>query len=247
MQDRKYLLSMEEILRGEIENEESKWMAFYAKASALLDSERLKKLEHIKRGRKQLESIGAGLLLRLAVKEAVAETASVQGKADLDEGVIVQLSFTDLIDRLDTQQARLSLEYTYGPHGKPYLKNYPYYFSISHSGDYVFCILSEQEVGADIQQKTESVNERVLQRFFAPEEKEYWEQCSSEEGKRDFFYRMWCRKEAFGKLTGKGIADAVSVNMWDLRDMRDISYSKQYVIEEYSLQEDYQLAICKWI
>ena len=126
---------------------------------------------------------------------------------------------------------------------KPYLKNYPYYFSISHSGDYVFCVLSEQEVGADIQQKAEYVKEGVVQRFFAEEEKNYWEKCASEEEKRDFFYRMWCRKEAYGKLTGEGIADVVSVNMCDIRDD---STSMQYEIEEYTLQDGYQLAICKW-
>lgn len=255
MQDRKYLLSMKEVLHGEFEKEEAKWEAFYTRASCLLDSERLKKLEHIKRGRKQLESIGAGLLLQLAVREAVAEAVSVTDK-NIQDGVeqiwksepgnadaIKQLSFAQLLEKMEKQKALFHLEYTYGPHGKPYLKNYPYYFSLSHSGDYVFCVLSEQEVGADIQEKAEQVKERVLQRFFAEEEKHYWENCASEEEKRDFFYRMWCRKEAYGKLTGEGIADAVSVNMCDIRDA---STSKQYEIEEYTLQDGYQLAICKW-
>lgn len=246
MQDRKYLLSLKEVLSEEYEKE-AKWEPLYIKALGLLDAERRKKLEHIKRGRKQLESIGAGLLLQLAVREAVAATESVQGNADTGNAGIEKLSFTGLLDRLEAREAAESMEaltYTYGPHGKPYLKNYPYYFSISHSGDYVFCVLSEQEVGADIQQKAEHVKERVLQRFFAEEEKDYWENCASEEEKRDFFYQMWCRKEAYGKLTGEGIADAVSVNMCDIRDD---STSMQYEMEEYTLQDGYQLAICKWV
>ena len=260
MQDRKYLLSMKEVLYGELEKEETKREAFYTRASCLLDSERLKKLEHIKRGRKQLESIGAGLLLQLAVREAVAEAVEVQDENapnDMKQIIIEkipmtmrenadaieELSFAQLLERQEKWKTSFPLEYTYGPHGKPYLKNYPYYFSISHSGDYVFCVLSEQEVGADIQQKAEYVKEGVVQRFFAEEEKNYWEKCASEEEKRDSFYRMWCRKEAYGKLTGEGIADVVSVNMCDIRDD---STSMQYEIEEYTLQDGYQLAICKW-
>lgn len=281
MQDRKYLLSLQELFGEKYEeNVEQQDMAkqqdelcnkvleeLRAKVSDKLDSERLKKLEHIKRGRKQIESIGAGLLLQLAVREAVAESVSTQGKdaqtakehtreiqavkeqitgEDLGKaGAIKQLSLTQLLAGLEGQKAPLPLEYTYGPHGKPYLKNYPYYFSISHSGDYVFCVLSQQEVGADIQKKAETVNERVLQRFFAPEEKAYWESCVSEAEKRDFFYKMWCRKEAYGKLTGEGIADAVSVNMCDVC-ASEYAPCKQYMIEEYALTEDYQIAICKW-
>lgn len=250
MQDRRYLLSLEEIsdtLQVENQLEEDRLLE---EASSKLDRERLKKLENIKHGKSRLESLGAGLLLQLAVQEALCERGvygsgenaseekgmeECRSSEDTEEGQITYLTFSQLFDKV---QEPLPLEYTYGEHGKPYLKNYPFYFNISHSGKYVFCVLSEQEIGADIQWKAPQVNERVLKRFFSLEERAYWERCSTEEEKRDFFYQMWCRKEAYGKLTGKGIADAVSVDMCMLE--------LPVAIEEYELSEDYQIAVCKW-
>jgi len=143
-----------------------------------------------------------------------------------------------LLEQIDSP---LLLEYTYGAAGKPYLKNYPFYFSISHSGNYVLCVLSEQEIGADIQLRTPKVQEALLQRFFSEEEIAYWKQCATEEDKDTFFYRMWCRKEAYGKLTGEGIIKAVGINMLLPEPVVE---GTQIVISEYFL-ENYQIAICK--
>lgn len=260
MQDKIYLLSLEELL-GE-DPEKGKMLRqsdeLSAKAAAMLDRERLKKLEHIKSNQKQIESMGAGLLLQFAVKEALAET----DKLTVSKTQIMWMTFSQLVDKLDKSQEPLSLEYTYGEQGKPYLKNYPYYFNISHSGKLVLCVLSEQEVGADIQLKSSRVNERILQRFFSTEEKAYWEQCGTETEKRDFFYRMWCRKEAYGKLTGEGIKDALGENMHLVEERNNqlidspnglrtcVGYDKNtqssFEIREYEEVDDYQIAICKW-
>lgn len=272
MQDKRYLLSLEELLYNKARPQEitKKMEELQTKAMMQLDGERLRKLEHIRRGRKKCESIGAGLLLQLAVREALAEGENIARKnGDAPSQTMGecsdyrQLSFTQLCDRLADGGGPLALEYTYGSQGKPYFKNYPYYFSISHSGDYVFCVLSDREVGADIQKKSDDVNERILQRFFAPEEKEYWGKCGTEAEKSDFFYRMWCRKEAYGKLTGNGIPDAVGINMYagensgtaaenagmasgDTGERQLKSPDTAWEIEEYTLADNYQIAICKW-
>lgn len=232
MQDKSYLLSLEEVLSREsgCEAVKRKLDELLAAGFEKLDSERQKKAEHIKRGNKRIESIGAGLLLQLAVSEVVDEA---------QDSEIIRVTFSQVLERLAKLEKPLPMEYTYGAHGKPYFKNYPFYFSISHSGNYVFCVISEQEIGADIQIKAPKVNERVLQHFFSREEKEYWQQCGTQEEQRDFFYQMWCRKEAYAKLTGEGIADAVRVNM----------YKPQQIavhFTEYMLGDEYQIAVCKW-
>ncbi len=229
--DKCYLLSLEECAykAPDQSDRELQQNGLWKSALLKLDRERLHKVEQLKNNKKQMESMGAGLLLQLAVQEALADMEH----SKTDE--IVQLSFVQLLEKLRNP---LPLEYTYGDCGKPYLKNYPFYFNISHSGNYVFCVISNQEVGADIQLKQQQVNERLLQRFFATEEKAYWEQCNTDAEKRDFFYRMWCRKEAYGKLTGKGIGEAVSVNM--------CLEQPSICIKEYNLSEDYQIAVCKW-
>ena len=204
-----------------------------------LDEERSRKLANIKPGKKKTESMGAGLLLQLAVREALDVSQKLSESEAMEVcqrlPIFTRLTLSQLLRKV---QEPLPLAYTYGNHGKPYLKNYPFYFNLSHSGDYVFCVLSEQEIGADIQWKSPQVSERVLQRFFSSEEKAYWEQCVAEREKRDFFYQMWCRKEAYGKLTGEGIGDAVSVNMY--------SPALPITLEEPYISDEYQIAICKW-
>lgn len=257
MQDRWYLLSLKEILKTEeaLQTEEKLQMEKKLQAEEKLqmeeelpravlklDEERSRKLVNIKSRKKQIESIGAGLLLQLAVREAqeALDVRQILSEREAPEvcqrlPIFTRLTLSQLLRKT---QDPLPLAYTYGNHGKPYLKNYPFYFNLSHSGDYVLCVLSEQEIGADIQWKSPQVSERVLQRFFSSEEKAYWEQCSTEYEKRDFFYQMWCRKEAYGKLTGEGIGDAVSVNMYSL--------ALPIIIEEPYISDKYQIAVCKW-
>ena len=43
--------------------------------------------------------------------------------------------------------------------GKPYLENLPLRFNISHSSDVVACIVSQTEVGVDVQKKVSEIDE----------------------------------------------------------------------------------------
>ncbi len=98
------------------------------------------------------------------------------------------------------------ISYRYNEHGKPFLKDYSdIYFSISHSKDYVVCILSNAEIGIDIEY-IEDINLNVAKRFFA--ESEYKSIMSSETKAQrlDKFYDCWTKKEAYIKWTGKGLA-----------------------------------------
>ena len=100
----------------------------------------------------------------------------------------------------------LDLKFSYGQNGKPYLQDYSFYFNLSHSGEYVFCAISDREVGVDIQQFRPVDVVRLTRRFFSKEEQKALERCLDREEQRKLFYRLWTRKEAYGKLTGEGIA-----------------------------------------
>lgn len=71
--------------------------------------------------------------------------------------------------------------------GKPYTVDNPFFFSLSHSGNYAVCAISSEPIGVDIEQEKE-INEKIKQRFA----KNIVE---------------WTKKEAKGKLTGKGLFD----------------------------------------
>ena len=74
-----------------------------------------------------------------------------------------------------------------GKNGKPYIEGDPFYFSLAHSGDYAVCAISDSPVGVDIEQDRE-LSEAFKARF-------------------SHSILEWTKKEAKGKLTGKGFFD----------------------------------------
>lgn len=89
-----------------------------------------------------------------------------------------------------------------GKHGKPYFKNIPVCFSISHSGEIWVCLMADFNVGIDIQSYKHLKYEKVAQRFFQENEVEYIKAQGI-----DAFFQVWARKEAYVKYTGNGFAN----------------------------------------
>ncbi|MCI9438396.1 MAG: 4'-phosphopantetheinyl transferase superfamily protein [Lachnospiraceae bacterium] len=255
----RYLLSIEEFM--DTENGE----ALMERAFLCVDGERRKKAARIKPGRVQSASIGAGLLLQLAVREAVAAMAP-------DSGIVCGTACTaernfclrrycvnQLLEALQDKPPLL-LAYRYGKEGKPYLRDMPFYFNLSHSGEYVLCVIATEEIGADIQQHRLGKRERkkdsrqrechrncglhgqresngkqdfhgqvdsheksdyagrLAGRFFSERERAALEQAGGEQERERLFFRLWARKEAYGKLTGDGIAGVVDMDMLPEKD-----------------------------
>lgn len=86
--------------------------------------------------------------------------------------------------------------------GKPYALDLPCHFSISHSGDYVFCALSEQVLGIDAEQIRE-MDLSFAADAFSEEEVRL---LSSESGaaKTRLFFALWTLKESYVKWLGTG-------------------------------------------
>lgn len=240
MRDRIYLLSLREVLQSSSPEEMLK------RAYAKLDKERLHRAEQTKKVRSCAQSVGAGLLLQAAVQEAQqngqAQTTAGTEAADGTEASagtkteeVILLGFSQLLERIAVP---LELEYTYGKGGKPYLKSLPYYFSISHSGEYVLCVISEEEIGADIQWQEVCDIQRLGQRFFSPEERIQLRRCSSAREQTVYFYELWCRKEAWGKLTGEGIAAVIGKDLCS-----DAEENVQFL--SIPAPENYKIAVCK--
>lgn len=188
-----YLLSLEEFLEGE--GAEKK----LADAMEKLDSARRGKAEKICQPSSRASCVGAGLLLQLAVQEG--------GKTR--ERGLQEMGVQELLQRLKTP---VELVLNYGKKGKPYLAEYPLFFNLSHSGGYVLCAFGDQEIGADIQKCTAADPIRLGERFFAPEEVRALRDL--EEGRRrELFFRLWARKEAYGKLLGEGLPGVIGQNL----------------------------------
>lgn len=114
---------------------------------------------------------------------------------------IIRISLHDALGAADTS---LKYDYKYNSKGKPYYVNSDICFSLAHSGDYVVCAVSDENVGIDIEGHRK-VKESFAEHFFTEQE------CSSIHSEEDF-YRLWTFKEAYGKYTGEGIVKSLSVS-----------------------------------
>ena len=82
--------------------------------------------------------------------------------------------------------------------GKPYLENSPWHISVSHTPRHVFCCLAAENAGIDAEEcdriaKAVCLSDTEARRL-----------AMSPDPQRDFL-RLWVLKEAYAKLTGKGV------------------------------------------
>ncbi|MBR0171505.1 MAG: 4'-phosphopantetheinyl transferase superfamily protein [Lachnospiraceae bacterium] len=106
------------------------------------------------------------------------------------------------------------LELGYGKHGKPYLRSHPAFcVSLSHAGNIALCAISEAEIGADVQDHRDMPPARILRianRFYAPPERDLLAAVKDPAEQKALFFRLWAAKEAYIKLTGRGISEDLS-------------------------------------
>lgn len=223
MKNQCYLLSLEELLTGAGKER------LVEEAYGKVDSARRERAKNMKFEKARAACVGAGLLLQLAVQERSA--------VEFSEGPV----FYSVSRVLQLLGDPLELVLDYGKKGKPYLREYPFYFNLSHSGEYVVCAVSDQEIGADIQQCVSVNVQRLAGRFFSAEECRALASCETEEEMRQFFFRLWVRKEAYGKLIGEGIAGAITMNLLPDGNGED----KELFWQEWDLPRGYKIALCQ--
>lgn len=87
------------------------------------------------------------------------------------------------------------------PAGKPvFAGREDMWFSLSHSGRYALCAVSNLPVGADVQ-LMRPVNLSMARRLH-PQERD-WLSRQAEEEREDAFFRLWTRKEAWVKAVSE--------------------------------------------
>lgn len=114
--------------------------------------------------------------------------------------------------------------------GKPSFEDNRIKFNLSHSGKWIACAVSDQELGLDIQ-TIEKYNSALAKRFFREDEIEYI-LCSAEQDKA--FTEVWCKKESRLKATGYGLSGGLN------------SFSVFEKPDEYAfgMIEDFCFSIC---
>ncbi len=232
MEERYYLLSLEALLEGE--------PGLVEEAFEKVDPHRQEKAAGMRCGAARAACLGAGLLLQLAAREALeGKTEKILRPCRLLGDGLAEYDPARVIACLGKP---IPLGMEYGKHGKPYLAGRPFYFNLSHSGSYVCCGVAGEEIGVDIQRMEKVSGERldrIAGRFFCRREQEALSACPGEEERRELFYRLWTRKEAYGKLTGEGIL-AVSGSDVTEKGMEGLRW------RFWDCLKGYRMAACTW-
>lgn len=142
-----------------------------------------------------------------------------------------------LLKRVWNESAEGTPELVYGPHGKPYIKGNPWYFNISHSGEYLLFVQGRYEIGADIQMLRSCNIKRLAEKCCTEEERQWIFETVSDQERLHRFNRVWCRKEAYGKYLGCGLNEEVFTKNTH-NSLDTITFL------EYDILEGYHICIC---
>lgn len=94
-------------------------------------------------------------------------------------------------------------EFTYGPHGKPFLPGLPHiHFSLSHCAVAVGCLLSDRPCGLDIE-RVRPLRPSLVRYTMNEAEADF---ILSDPNPDVAFIRLWTQKEAVLKLRGTGVS-----------------------------------------
>lgn len=121
------------------------------------------------------------------------------------------------------------LEVEWNSNGKPSFKNQTnLHFSISHSGKFAVCAISNQNIGIDIETPRKT-NLKIANRFFSSQDNRL---IQSSENPEIEFTKLWTLKESYAKLKGLPLTEVLKKY-----DFSDCSYK---TIQSH----DYILTIC---
>lgn len=177
--------------------------------------------------------IAAGLLLEYAYKKFRIEKTKELAGANSFGYVQKPEVFPEEMPKI-TEGLRGKPEFAW-----PEDEGAKFYFNLSHSGNYVICVLADYEVGADVQRRTR-VRETVVSRFFSEEERMRIELCGDDVQLLEVtFAQIWTPKEAEAKLTGRGIGQMVS-------QMLGNEESDSLMIWQGMLEEEYAWAVAAY-
>ena len=88
--------------------------------------------------------------------------------------------------------------------GKPYFSCGQWHFSISHTERHAFCCLSHKNVGIDAEEIGRKIDSRIAARYLSETEQVRLRNAPDQQVA---LLRLWVIKEAYAKLTGRGIGN----------------------------------------
>ena len=123
-----------------------------------------------------------------------------------------------LLSRLYREQTGKELpEIRITDRGKPYFADGKLHFSISHTPNHAFCVLSENNVGMDAEELSRNIQLKLAEKILSPGEKAQFDAAADQ---RRALLTFWVLKEASVKRSGEGLRGYPNRTSFSLDDPR---------------------------
>ncbi len=179
----------------------------------------------------QLEHISADRLERIEKAQATADKLRLMGS-----GLLINFIKTKYFVDSDVDIDK---------HGKPYFANSDLKFNLSHSGRYVVAVVSDYEVGIDIQKK-KADKHRIAEKNFLQGECEYINAGANDEERHQRFCEVWTLKEAYLKNIGMGLRKPL--NSFEILFRPNgpvIKNETEYKCSQFMMNDKYVVSVCR--
>ena len=166
----------------------------------LVGPERRKKVIRYLQPDDRKRSLGAGIIIKKILNENGLSENCLK-YSENEKPVVDSFYFTRQADQSPCQHEALETATITSRTCNPCFVS----FNVSHAGDYVVGVVSDCEVGCDIEKAVNAPLE-IAERYFFSEEYEY---IKSAADKDKAFFTLWTLKESYMKMTGRGMSLAL--------------------------------------
>ena len=147
------------------------------------------------------------------------------------------LTALSLLGEVLQEKGILSYQLSYQDQGKPFLKDLPYHFNVSHSAGIVACVVEDEEIGIDL----EKITKRIIKLKKKITKIEINQQKAAEQ-----LTKIWVLKEALVKYLGIGLT--IPLKEIKIESSKEGYYQVNYLDQKAECKllkyQDYYLACC---
>ncbi|CAD5901757.1 putative 4'-phosphopantetheinyl transferase gsp [Carnobacterium maltaromaticum] len=139
------------------------------------------------------------------------------------------------------------IRYRYNDFGKPFLIDFSKKFSLSHSGNYVLCAVSDHNVGVDIE-KINRCTKELVELFHIEEIKKF--KTIPDQKKDIIFFDLWSKKESYVKYLGLGLSkhfnsfETRKIGRGEFIVLNNDKIVENILIKEINIDSRYSSAVC---
>lgn len=114
-------------------------------------------------------------------------------------------------------------------------------FNVSHSGELILIAIPDTEIGVGMERIETSFNyPDILRHSFSEQEINQIEQAADS---RDFFFRLWTRKEALTKAISRGLDDELRnipcLDGWHSNNEERIGINGNWQLNSFDIDHEY--------